>query len=74
MDESCVYKKVNRSEVNFLILNVDNILLIRNNNPLLLSVKIWLSKNFSMKDMEEATYIPGIKIYMDRSNKLFILS
>jgi hypothetical protein len=43
---SLVFIKVNRSGVNFLILYVDNILLIRNNNPLLLSVKIWLFKNF----------------------------
>jgi hypothetical protein len=71
---SLVFIKVNRSGVNFLILYVDNILLIRNNNLLLLSVKIWLFKNFFMKDMEETTYIPGIKIYMDRSKSLLLLS
>jgi hypothetical protein len=27
-----------------------------------------------MKDMEETTYIPGIKIYMDRSKSLLLLS
>ena len=47
----------------FLVLYVDDILLIGNNVLTLQSGKIWLSKNFSMKDLKEATYILGIKIY-----------
>ena len=38
------------------------------------SVKIWLSKQFSMKDLGEATYILGIRIYRDRSRRLLGLS
>ena len=53
---------------------MDDILLIGNDVSILQSVKIWLSKNFSMKDLEEATYILGIKIYRDRSNRLLSLS
>jgi hypothetical protein len=30
-----------------------------------------LPKNFSMKDMRETTYIIWIKIYKDRSKRLF---
>ena len=41
---------------------------------MLSSVKTWLSKNFSMKDLREATYILGIHIYRDRSKKLLGLS
>jgi hypothetical protein len=63
MDNPCVYKKVN--EVVFQILYVDNILLIENDITLLLSVKIWLSKSFSMKNIREVAYILGIKIYID---------
>ena len=36
--------------------------------------KIWLSKQFSMKDLGEASYILGIKIYRDRSKRLLGLS
>ncbi|WRX10535.1 Reverse transcriptase [Theobroma cacao] len=41
-----------------------------NDIPLLQSTKIWLSKQFSMKDLGEATYILGIKIYRDGSKRL----
>ena len=73
MDESCVYKKVSGSWVIFLILYVDDILLIRNDITLLYWVKIWLSKNFFMKDMKETTYILGIKFYRDISKMLLVL-
>ena len=73
-DEPCVYKKISGSIVVFLILYVDDILLIGNDIPSLQSVKEWLSKNFSMKDLGEAAYILGVKIYHDRSNKLLGLS
>ena len=58
----------------FLVLYVEDILLIGNNVLVLQSVKIWLSNNFSMKDLREATYILGIKIYKDRSKRLLGLS
>ena len=48
--------------------------LIRNDVSVLQLVKIWLSKNFSMKDLGEATYILRIKIYIDRSKRLLGLS
>ncbi|MCP6423733.1 hypothetical protein NL463_30935, partial [Klebsiella pneumoniae] len=34
------------------------------------SVKVWLSKNFTMKDLGEASYILGMKIYRDRSRRM----
>ena len=74
LDEPCVYKKTNGSAVVFLVLYVDDILLIGNDVSVLQSVKIWLSKNFSMKDLGEATYILGIKIYRDRTKRLLGLS
>ena len=58
----------------FLILYVDDILLIGNDIPMLQSVKTLLNNNFSMKDLGEATYILGIKIYGDRSKRLIGLS
>ncbi|GJW08805.1 retrotransposon protein, putative, ty1-copia subclass [Tanacetum coccineum] len=62
------------SVVVFLILYVDDILLIGNDIPTLQSVKDWLGKCFAMKDLEDAAYILGIKIYRDRSKRLIGLS
>nr|GEY31549.1 retrotransposon protein, putative, Ty1-copia subclass [Tanacetum cinerariifolium] len=73
-DESCIYVKVSGSVVVFLVLYVDDILLIGNNIPTLQSVKDWLGKCFAMKDLGDAAYILGIKIYRDRSKRLIGLS
>ncbi|GKA56776.1 UDP-glucuronosyl/UDP-glucosyltransferase [Tanacetum coccineum] len=73
-DESCVYVKVNGSVVVFLVLYVDDIPLIGNDIPMLQSVKDWLGRCFSMKDLGDATYILGIKIYRDRTKRLIGLS
>ena len=72
--EACVCKKVSGSSVAFLILYVDDILLMGNDIEFLESVKAYLNKCFSMKDLGEAAYILGIKIYRDRSRRLIGLS
>ena len=61
---------MNGRSVAFLILYVDDILLIE----FLDSIKGYLNKSFSMKDLREAAYILGIKIYRDRSRRLIGLS
>ena len=48
--------------VAFLILYVDDILLIGNDIEFLYNIKGYLNKSFSMKDLGEAAYILGIKI------------
>ena len=48
-----MYKKVQESMVIFMILYIDDILLIRNDVRLLSLVKIWLSTKFQMKDLEK---------------------
>ena len=58
----------------FLVLYVDDILLIGNDIPMLEVVKTSLRKCFSMKDLGEAAYILGIRIYRDRSKRLIGLS
>ncbi|KAI3692837.1 hypothetical protein L6452_32661 [Arctium lappa] len=73
-DEPYVYKKVSGSTVVFLILYVDDILIIGNDIPTLKGVKDWLGKCFAIKDLGEAAYILGIKIYRDRSKRLIGLS
>lgn len=73
-DESCIYIKVSGSVVVFLVLYVDDILLIGNDIPTLQSVKEWLGKCFAMKDLGDATFVLGIKIYRDRTRRLIGLS
>ncbi|KAL1192005.1 Retrovirus-related Pol polyprotein from transposon TNT 1-94 [Cardamine amara subsp. amara] len=68
-EEPCVYKKTSGSGVAFLVSYVDDILILGNDVPLLRSVKTWLGSCFSMKDMGEAAYILGIRIYRERLNK-----
>src|SRR5215216_4143767 len=72
--EACIYMKVSGSSIAFLILYVDDILLIGNDTEFLDSIKGYLNKNFSMKDLGEAAYILGIKIYRNRSRRLVGLS
>jgi hypothetical protein len=74
VEEPCVYKKVSGSALVFLVLYVDDILLIRNDIPMIEAVKSSLRKSFSMKNLGEVAYILGIKIYRDRSNRLIGLS
>jgi hypothetical protein len=74
VEEPCVYKKVSGSIVIFLVLYVDDIFLIRNDIPMMESVKSSLRKILSMKDLEEAAYIFSIKIYRDRSKRLIGIS
>ena len=60
-EESCVYKKVSGSARAFLVLYVDDILLIGNDKNFLNEVRESLKSSFSMKDLGEAAYILGIK-------------
>nr|GEV92916.1 retrovirus-related Pol polyprotein from transposon TNT 1-94 [Tanacetum cinerariifolium] len=69
-NEPCVYLKASGSNITFLILYVDDILIMRNNIPMLQSVKTYLGRCFANKDLGEAAYILGIKIYRDRSRRL----
>jgi hypothetical protein len=73
-EEPCIYKKASGSALVFLVLYVDDILLIGNDIPMLEAVKTSLKKSFSMKDLGEAAYVLGIKIYRDRSKRLIGLS
>nr|GEY73912.1 hypothetical protein [Tanacetum cinerariifolium] len=62
--------KVSRSNVTFLILYVDDIIIMGNHIPSLQSVKDYLGECFAMKDFRDETFILGIKIYRDRSKRL----
>ncbi|GJW93895.1 retrotransposon protein, putative, ty1-copia subclass [Tanacetum coccineum] len=68
-DEPCVYLKASGSNVTFLILYVDDILIMGNNIPMLQDVKSYIGRCFTMQDLGEVAYILRIKIYKDRSRR-----
>ena len=72
--DQCIYQKVSRSKICFLVLYVDDILLATNDKGLLYEVKQFLSKNFDRKDMGEASYVIDIKIHRDISRGILGLS
>ena len=61
--DQCIYQKVSGSKICFLVLYVDDILLAANDKGMLYEVKQFLSENFDMKDMGEASYVISIKIH-----------
>ena len=74
VDEPCVYKYIKENKVVFLVLYVDDILLIGNDVETLSNVKKWLAEQFQMKDLGEASYILGIQIIRYHKNKILALS
>ena len=56
-----MYKGHQDKVVMFLVLYVNDILLIRNDVGVMSLVNVWLSSQFDMKDLGEANFIPGIK-------------
>ena len=73
-EDHCVYLK--RSNNGFVILSlyVDDILLAKNNKKMIDIAKKWLSSNFEMKDMGEASYVLCVKIVRDRTKRLLVFS
>ena len=72
--DRCIYMKVSGSKFIILVLYVDDILLAANDVGLLHDVKKFLSNNFEMKDMGEASYVIGIEIFRNRSQGMLGLS
>jgi hypothetical protein len=50
-----------------LVLYVDDILLSSSDKNLLHEIKGFLSSNFDMKDLGDASYVLGIEIHRDRT-------
>ena len=73
-EDPCVYFKHSVEGNVFLIIYVDDILIMGTNISMLKSIKQWLCKTFAMKDLGEACYSIGIKIHRDRSKKMLGLS
>ena len=69
-----MYKRNQDKVVMLQVLYVDDILLIGNDVGVMSSVKVWLSSQFDIKDLGEANFILGIKLWRDRKNKMLGLS
>ena len=72
--DDCVYHKFSGSRYIFLVLYVDDILLACNDLGLLGETKSFLSRNFEMKDLGEASFVLGIQIHRDRTQNILRLS
>jgi hypothetical protein len=72
--DNCIYIKITGSMFIILVLFVDDILLSSSNKNLLFEIKIFLSSNFDIKDLGDASYVLGIEIHHDRIRGMLGLS
>jgi hypothetical protein len=73
-EDHCVYLTCSNNSFIILSLYVDDILIAENTKEMIDTTKKWLSSNFEMKDMGEASYILGVKIIRDRAKRLLGLT
>jgi hypothetical protein len=64
-----VYFKLISDHLIYLVLYVDDMLMIGNNKEIIQDVKTQLSFKFEMKDLGAANFILGMEIKRDRTNK-----
>jgi hypothetical protein len=74
IEDNCVYAKFKNGKYVFLILYVDDILLASKDVSQLRETTKFLSSNFDMKDLGEASYVLGIEIRRDIKNRVLGLS
>ena len=72
--DSCVYVMRDDDSVMYLLVYVDDLLLVASDADQLASVKAQLSSRFEMKDMGEAQFILGVQIRRDRARRQLHLS
>ena len=73
-EDHCMYLKHSNNCFVIFSLYDDDILLVGNSKEMIDTTKKWLSSNFEMKDMSEASYVFGVKIIRDRAKWLLSLS
>ena len=72
--DQCIYMKVSEIKYIFLVLYVNDILLVANDTNLLIEIKQLLFRHFNMKDLGEASYVLRIQILCDRRSDIRRLS
>ena len=73
-EDHCVYLKRSKNGFVILSLYVNDILLAGNSKEMIDTTKKWLSSNFEMKDIGDASYVLGVKIVRDRAKRFLGLS
>jgi hypothetical protein len=68
-EDNCIYTKFRNRKFIFLILYVDDILVVCSDVSLLLETKRFLSLNFDIKDLGEVSFVLKIEIHRDRRNE-----
>jgi hypothetical protein len=68
-EDHCVYFKLIGDHLIYLVLYVDDMLLIRNNKKIIQDVKTQLSSKFDMKDLSASNFILGMEIKRDRKKR-----
>ena len=67
--DHCVYFKLIGDRVIYLVLYVDDMLLVGNDKEIIEDLKTQLSSKFDMEDLGVANYILGMEIKRDLENR-----
>jgi hypothetical protein len=73
-EDNCIYAKFRNEKIIFPILYVDDILLASSDVSVMPETKRFLSSNFDMKDLSDASFILGIQIHRDKRKGVLGLS
>jgi hypothetical protein len=68
-EDHCVYFKLIGDHLIYLVLYVDDMLLIENNKDIMQDLKTQLSYKFDMKDLNASNFILGMEIKRDRKKR-----
>jgi hypothetical protein len=71
--DNCIYVKFKGKDFTILVLYVDDILLASSDKNMLYETKSFLSSNFDLKDLGDASYVLGIEIHRDRTKDVLRL-
>jgi ureidoglycolate hydrolase len=72
--DNCIYVKFKGKDFTILVLYVDGIHLASSDKNMLYETKSFLSSNFDMKDLGDASYVLGIEIHPDGTKGVLGLS
>jgi hypothetical protein len=71
---NCIYVKFKGKDFTILVFYIDDILLASSDKNMFYETKRFLSSNFDMKDLGDASYVLGIEIHRDRTKGVLGLS
>jgi len=67
--DHCVYFKLIGDDVIYLVLYMDDMLLVGNDKEIIQDLKTQLSSKFEMKELGASNYILGMEIKIDREKR-----